>query len=199
MFGESVRIKKEAIRVINDDGDLTAFITKYQDAFPEDVIVNLAGEESSSVPYNREGFIKFHPLEIDSLHCQILSLDDVQESIKDELLKKYIDLQESWEELSLTRSLLRRSREEAFFERDNSTRLGRERDALKVALGEKDLKYVASCYALVSRIQGKYQEQVFKFQEEAYQMGYENAQVRRPLTFPPIEVKMVVVREEVEE
>ncbi|KAA8532287.1 hypothetical protein F0562_032320 [Nyssa sinensis] len=47
---------------INNDGDLVAFIAKYQDTFPDDVIVNLGSEQSSGVPYSSECFIKFHPL-----------------------------------------------------------------------------------------------------------------------------------------
>ncbi|KAA8547322.1 hypothetical protein F0562_003814 [Nyssa sinensis] len=46
---------------IKDDGDLTTFIAKYQDAFPENVIISLGGEELFGVSCSREGFIKFHP------------------------------------------------------------------------------------------------------------------------------------------
>ncbi|KAA8546257.1 hypothetical protein F0562_003004 [Nyssa sinensis] len=49
---------------IKDEGDLTAFIAKYQDAFPENVIVNLGGEESLGILCSSKDFIKFHLLVI---------------------------------------------------------------------------------------------------------------------------------------
>ncbi|KAA8529804.1 hypothetical protein F0562_034339 [Nyssa sinensis] len=137
---------------IKDDGDLVAFITKYQDAFLKDVIIYLGGEESSSVPCSREVKLFWTPvntvklakvrspslehqvcsdftraMEIDSLRGQISTLDDAHESTKDELLKVRVDLQESQEEHSHTRFLLCHSREEDVFERDNTVRLARER------------------------------------------------------------------------
>ncbi|KAA8529805.1 hypothetical protein F0562_034338 [Nyssa sinensis] len=48
---------KDELLKIKNDGDLVAFITKYQDAFLEDVIIYLGGEESSSVPCSREGSV----------------------------------------------------------------------------------------------------------------------------------------------
>ncbi|KAA8514897.1 hypothetical protein F0562_018076 [Nyssa sinensis] len=45
---------------IKDDGDLAAFIAKYQHTFLENVIVNLGGEESYGVPCSY--FIKFYPV-----------------------------------------------------------------------------------------------------------------------------------------
>ncbi|KAA8517800.1 hypothetical protein F0562_015274 [Nyssa sinensis] len=115
-------------------------------------------------------------------------VDDAHESIKDELLRACVDLQESQEELSHTHFLLCHSREEAFSYRDNTVRLAQKRNALKVTLGENELEHVALCNPLVNKIQEEYHDQFFKFYEESYLMGYEDAQTERPLTFPRVEV-----------
>ncbi|KAA8546283.1 hypothetical protein F0562_002978 [Nyssa sinensis] len=53
---------RSSLPKIKDYGDLATFIAKYQNAFSENVILNISGEESSRVPCNRDGFIKFHLL-----------------------------------------------------------------------------------------------------------------------------------------
>ncbi|KAA8547132.1 hypothetical protein F0562_003561 [Nyssa sinensis] len=49
------------------------------------------------------------------------------------------------------------------------------------------------------RIQGEYQDQVLKLQKEANQTDYEDAQTRRPLTFPHVAVEITAIEEGVKE
>ncbi|KAA8531064.1 hypothetical protein F0562_005773 [Nyssa sinensis] len=201
---------------IKDDGDLAAFITKYQDTFLEDVIINLGGKESSSVPCSREGRVRdkanvrplpceyseaklSHAFAIKDRDCSSL-LDSSRQVVEgptiDILEPGLFGIPSKSREYSPGYSL---DKEETFFEKDNVVGLVWKRDALKVSLREKKLEHVASCNALVSRVQGEYQDQVFRFQEEAYRMGYEDAQAGRPLTFPLVEVEVVAVEKEAKE
>ncbi|KAA8532328.1 hypothetical protein F0562_032417 [Nyssa sinensis] len=166
---------------IKDDGDLVAFIAKYQDAFLEDMIINLSGKESSGVPCSREQPRKqvVEGLTIDILESGLFGIPIGIPFESREYNPRYNPNREG----SLQVPLKRRE-----FGTD-----GRMREFMvMVHLKEAPL---SSTISMVNRFSGS----VPPLTGVTKKCVTQDAQVGRPLTFPPVEIEVAVIGGEAEE